>query len=81
MICHGSGYLKINNSTNIIVVIFINYLMDTQLKITVVNYDTQLKMLIPNSPKKWWVFTQCTQILIWSYGYMTLFFTLDVLVI
>ena len=25
-------------------------------------------MLIPNSPKKWYILTQCPQILIWSYA-------------
>ena len=48
MICHGSGYLKINNSTNIIVVIFIN----TQLKILkypIENYSSKLWYPIENA--------------------------------
>ena len=49
--------------------------MDTQLKILkypIENYSSKLWYPIENADtqftKKWWVFTQCTQILIWSYA-------------
>ena len=67
LIYHWSGYLKINNSTNIIIVIFINYLMDTQLKIfkyPIENYNGKLWYPTGNTDTQ---FTQCPQILIWSY--------------
>ena len=41
---------------------------DTQWNKTVIYCDTQLKMLIPSSPKNRCVFFQWPQILIWSYN-------------